>query len=291
MRYDIAIVFPHGIQYFDEILEILYKYPDLELLYFREYEPYDFIEFIENVYKDDAVPWGHIKGKTEYLKGLGKVMWVILIKNNKPEEMTVGEGEYRHVQCALMNRFKWEVRERFNPVINGERSEHHIIHTTDYESQTYKLWPKFDFHKIKTIDSISNILFPHLPWFLPNLGNNITLEEIDINSLSCYQMQEEGPNYRVPIKDSIYYKFATGDKQGYTEYWSKLKGTRIWNDISPMKFEKMINNFDIERVSREPILISEENVVIDGNHRASILLGKGINEINIIKVKWHHLWQ
>ncbi len=289
MRYDISIVFPHGIQYFNEILEILYKYPDLELLYFREYEPYDFIQFIEDVYKDDAVPWQHIKGKTEYLEGLGKIMWVMLIKNHKPEEMMVGEGKYRHPQCALMNRFKWEVREKFNPIINGERSEHHVIHTTDYESQTAKLWPKFKFHPIKEIDSASNKLFPHLPWFLPYF-ENVTIKEQDLNELYCYQMHKTEKNYRVPIKESIYYKFTIGDKQPYIDYWNSLKGTRIWNDISPMKFERMLNNFDVEKVKKEPILISEEDVVIDGNHRASILLAKDINKINVLSIPWHILW-
>ena len=250
------MIFPHGIQHFDEILKILYKYPSLELLYFRKYIPYDFIQFIEDVYKTDAVPWAHIKGKTEYLKGIGMDVWVMLIKNHAPEEVMVGEGEYRHVQCMLVNRFKWEVREKFNPVINGERSEHHVIHATDYESQTFELWSKLKFHDIENIDSTCNPLFPHLPWFLPEF-RSVMLEEQDLEKLYCYEMHVTKPNYRVPIKESIYYKFAMGDESGYREYWEKLKGIKIWNDISPMKFEKLIKNFDVERVSREPGIIEQ----------------------------------
>ena len=290
MRYDVLIIFPHGIQYFDEMLEILYKYPDLELLYFRKYAPYDFIQFIEDIYKTDAVPWQHIKGKTEYLKGLGMNVWAILVKNHAPEEVMVGEGEYQHKQCMLINRFKWEVREKFNPRINGERSEHHVIHATDYESQALDLWPKLGFHGMETIDSISNPLFPHLPWFLPEF-KYVTVEEQDLEKLYCYEMHETKPNYRVPIKESIYYKFVMGDESGYREYWKKLKGIKIWNDISPMKFEKLIKNFDVERVTKEPMVISEENVVVDGNHRASILLSRNINKIKVIKISWHHIWK
>ncbi len=290
MRHDVFIIFPHGIQYFDEILKILYKYPDLELLYFRKYVPYDFIQFIEDVYKTDTVPWQHIKGKTEYLKELGKDVWVILIKNHAPEEVTVGEGEYQHKQCMLVNRFKWEVRERFNPRINGERSEHHVIHATDYESQAFKIWNKIGFHSIEHINGTANPLFPHLPFFLPELGG-YTIKSQNLDELKCYQMHETEKNYRVPIRESVYYKYAAGDKQPYIDYWNKFKGVRLWVDSSPMKFDKLIEKFDPKLYPDRYMVISDDNVVIDGNHRAVIMLSRGIKKTNVIKISWHDLWK
>ncbi len=286
MRYDVCIIFPHGIQYFDEILEILYKYPDLKLLYFREYKPPNFIKSIEEIYRTDTVPWEHIKNKTEYLKETGNNMLVMLIENNAPEEFVVGEGEYRHKQCMLINRFKWEVREKFNPVINGERSEHHVIHATDYEEQTRILWPRFGLDTIDVITSIPNPLFPHVPFFISKF-DEYKIIEFELDKLSCSQMQKNGPNYQVPIKDSIYYKYVMGDKEPYINYWKELRGTKLYLDSSYMKFDKLIREIELDRLYNEYIIINENGIVIDGNHRASIALINGIKKLPVIQVKWH----
>ena len=286
MRLDVAIIFPHGIQYFDDILEILYKYPNLELLYFRIYKPSNFIQSIEDIYRTDTVPWEHIKGKTEYLEGIGKDMIVMLIKNYAPEEFIVGSGEYQHKQCMLINRFKWEVREKFNPVIDGERSEHHIIHATDYEEQTMILWSGFGFDTIDKITSISNPLFPYIPFFIPKF-DEYKIVEFELSKLKCYQMQKDRPNYQVLIKDSIYYKYVMGDKEPYINYWKELRGTKLYLDSSHMKFDKLIREIELDRLHDEYIVVSENGVIIDGNHRACTALAKGIEKFPILQVKWH----
>jgi len=283
MRYDVSIIFPHGIQYFDEILKILYKYPDLELLYFRNYEPYDFIQFIEDIYKTDTVPWQHIKGKTQYLHGLGKNVWVMLIKNNKPEEVMVGEGEYQHPQCMLVNRFKWEVRERFNPVIGGERSEHHIIHVIDYESQARELWDNIGFHPIEVIESVPNPLFPTIPFHVGKF-KNYSIEEVNISKLNCTQMSKDGPNVVLPITESIYFKYVSGEQKPYRDYWGEFKGDRLWFDNSPMKFDRLISDYKHDDNKENYIAIDPDNTILDGNHRISVLLSRGINKCNILRI-------
>ncbi len=289
MRLDVAIIFPHGIQYFDDILEILYKYPNLELLYFRKYKPLNFIQSIEEIYRTDTVPWEHIKSKTKYLEGTGNDMFVILIKNHAPEEFIVGEGEYRHKQCMLINRFKWEVREKFNPVINGERSEHHVIHATDYEEQTMILWPKFGFDTIDTITSISNPIFPHVPFYISTF-EEYKIVEFELDKLKCCQMRIDAPNYEVSIKDSLYYKYVIGDKEPYINYWKELRGTKLYLDSSHMKFDRLIKDIDLDRLFKEYIVVSENSVILDGNHRASIALVNGIKKLPVIQVKWCTKW-
>ena len=285
MRYDVCIIFPHGIQYFDEILEILYKYPDLKLLYFRAYKPPNFIKSIEEIYRTDTVPWEHIKNKTKYLKETGNDMLVMLIENNAPEEFIVGEGEYQHKQCMLINRFKWEVREKFNPVIGKERSEHHVIHATDYEEQTKILWPRFGFDTIEKITSISNPLFPHIPFFIPKF-DEYKIVEFKLDELQCYQMVKNGPNYRMSIKDSAYYKYAMGEKEPYVNYWKELRGIKLWMDSSPMKFDRLIKEIELDRLFSEYVVVNESGTIIDGNHRVSIALLNGVKTLPAIQAKW-----
>lgn len=285
MRYDVFIIFPHGIDKIDEILKILYKYPDLELLYIRKYKPERFTEFIENIYKTDTVPWEHIRGKTRYLEKMGGEVFVLLVKNKAPEEVVVGEGEFKHIQCMLVNRFKWEVREKFNPVIGGERSEHHVIHATDYEEQTGKLWPQFGFDAIETITNIPNPVFPYVPFFVGPFGE-YKIIEVDLLNLRCFQMQKDGKNYQVPIVDSIYYRYVKGIKQPYIDYWNELRGVKLLTDSSPMKFDKLIEEIDINRLFREYIVINEDLAILDGNHRASIALSRDVWKLPAIQVKW-----
>ncbi len=285
MRLEVVIILPHGIQYLDEILKILYKYPDLELLYLRKYKPPNFIQSIEEIYRTDTVPWEHIKNKTKYLRGTGDNMFVMLIKNNAPEEFIVGSGEYRHKQCMLVNRFKWEVREKFNPVIGKERSEHHIIHATDYEEQTRILWPRFGFDSIETITAVLNPMFPHIPFYIPKF-DEYKIVEFRLDGLECFQMYIDAPNYQVPIKDSLYYKYAMGDKEPYINYWKELRGVKLYLDSSPMKFDKLIKEFELDRLHSEYIVISKEGTIIDGNHRASIALARGVDKIPVIQAKW-----
>lgn len=279
MRLDYFVIFPNGYDHINEILDILRKYKDLELLYFRKYYPYDFIEFIERLYSTDAVPWQHIKGKTEYLKGIGKDVYVGLIRNNKPEEVMVGEGEYKHIQCMLINRFKWEVREKFNPRINGERSEQHIIHTSDFESQTYDFWKTLPFHTIEAITSKSNPI-TEAPFHLEKFGR-YDLEKANLEDLIVAQATKDS-NIELPVKESIFYKYAMGDKQPYIDYWNEMKGEKLCFDNSPGAFDKLINEFDLEKVGNIFVM---KGTIQDGNHRVAVLLSKGIKEWTIINIK------
>ena len=277
MRLDYFVVFPHASEEIDGVLEILRKYDALELIYFRKYTPCDFLQFVEDIYRADTVPWQHIKGKTEYLKDVGKDCYIGLLKNHKPEEMEVGEGEYKHPQCMLINRFKWEVREKFNPVIDGERSEQHVIHTSDYEGQVRDFWSMIPFHGLKEITFNPCPYLDYIPFYI-GAFNKFEMIEVDLESLDVLEMCS-GENKRLNIKDSIYYKYLFGDKKPYIEYWEKYKGTRLLEDKSPAMFDK------IAKCNRDfnPIMIGE-NRILDGNHRAVALLKSGIEKWQAINI-------
>ena len=278
-RLDYLVVFPHAVDKLDDVLDILRKYRDLEVLYIKNHEPHDFIQFIEDMYKTDTVPWQHIVGKTKYLHNLGKYVYIILLRNHAPEEVIVGEGEYAHAQCMLINRFKWEVREKLNPVIDKERSEHHVIHASDYESQVYKFWEVMDLHPISSILSSPNNTLEHVPFHLPAF-TKFEIKEVNIEDLVALQMIVNNDNISLPIKESIYYRYVVGDKQPYTDYWTAFRGERLWDDKSPGAYDKLIDEYKQD----ENYPIVRDGIILDGNHRLSILLSKGIKKCKIIQI-------
>jgi len=280
MRLDFFVVFAHGVDKIDGILEILSKYEDLELIYFKRYTPKDNIDFIRELYSTDAVPWQHIKAKTDYLHRIGFAdTYIGLLKNNRPEEKIVGEGEYRHIQCMLINRFKWEVREKYNPIIDGERSEHHVIHTSDFESQTYEFWNTLPF---QSIDSIIGSSCPTIeaPFYLERFVD-YTIERTSIEDLLVSEISDDELR-QVPIKESIYYKYVMGDKKPYIDYWDKHKGVNLVLNGSPVMFDKLIDRFDKKKIGN---IFVKGGIVQDGNHRLAIMLNKGIKKWMIIKIK------
>ena len=269
MRLDYFVVFPNGEQRINEVLQILQQYDDLEIIWLDKYEPDDFSQFIEDIYSSDTVPWEHLQAKTKYL--IGGACYIGLLKNHNPEEVMVGEGEYRHIQCMLINRFKWQVREQLNPVINGERSEQHVIHCSDYESQVNEFWHKRKFRQITNFVSSPSAIVK-LPFHLPPL-TRFEVVQTDIAGLLAKEMTD-GDNVDVLLTESIYYKYVLGDKKPYEDYWNKFKGTRLHEDKSPSAYDKLIERFDEAKVGS---IVVSNGVIWDGNHRASILLSKGKN--------------
>ena len=279
MRLDYFVIFPNAHDKLDDVLQILQRYDDVELVYLTEYHPVDMIEFVEDIYASDTVPWEHLKAKTQYIQGLGHKCFIGLMKNHAPEEKLVGEGLYAHIQCMLINRFKWQVREKLNPRYNGERSEEHVIHCSDYESQVYDFWGR---RKLRRIEDFlgSPCDTVDLPWHLPSI-TDYEITHGDVSTLDVWEMQKKGRNKRVPIRDSIYYKYVLGEKEPYTVYWDTFKATRLNEDKSPSAYDKTIDTFDEEKAG---YVVVRDGVILDGNHRASILISKGVTSWPILNV-------
>ena len=137
VRLDLFIVWNHGLGRMDDILTVLRRYRGLRLVFYKKYTPPDIRAFVEQVYSVDAVPIEHLRAKNEYLYALpGTELALLLCYNTDPDEKEVGEGAYRHIQSMLVDRFKWDVREKFNPRVDGERTEQHVIHGTEKKKKT-----------------------------------------------------------------------------------------------------------------------------------------------------------
>lgn len=284
MRLDFGIIWEHGMPHIDGILGILRQYKDLELVWFKEHTPEDFNVFIDQIYGLDTVPLEHLKAKNEYLKSVGTKTYLMLIKNNKPEPVIVGEGEYKHEQCMLINRFKWQVREMYNPKINGQRSENHMIHCSDYPEQTNRFLELFN---MEGIDHWMGSKTPELSFIPYHISRafSFKITENKVEDLLVNLCHGETSVMSIPIIDSWHYMYVKGIKEPYIDYWNKWKGVRLTEDHTPERFDKMIEWLNEEEYKNMgSFIITSDFVILDGVHRASILAAKGATKIITMEI-------
>lgn len=267
-------------EYIDDILKMLRNFKDLELLFFKLYTPPNMTDFIDMVYSVDTFPKEHLREKNKHLYELkGDSVYLILVRNNKPEEKEVGEGEYKHLQCSYINDFKWKVRTKFNPYVGNEMTHQHMFHATDYESQTRTIWDNLlDVPKIDDLLQ-RNTYFNYLPYYLSNFVAGFKICNIKKKYLKCNQALDD-KNILVSLDESIFAKYVKGDKQPYIDYWNYFKGRKLQFDYTPSKFDEMINNFDYQNL----IVTTNDGVIVDGNHRAAIYPDKEITTIQIPRI-------
>lgn len=284
MRLDFAIIWGHGMQYIDDILGILRQYKGLELVWFQKYSPPDFNKFVSQVYGLDTVPLEHLMAKNEYLKDVGRDVYIMLIRNHRPQPVMVGTGKFRHEQCMLMNKFKWHVRERFNPVRNGERTEEHIIHCSDYETQTEQfmatmgLGHKYDWTLSKTSE------VPWTPYYIDKF-NDFVIKEYDVDKLFANVLTDTNVKECRPLKQSPHYKYVVGDREEYINYWNKYKGTKLTEDHTPSKFDGLVNWLTLDKYKEmNKVVIISGGIIIDGVHRAAVLASQNEDKIVVLDI-------
>ena len=281
-RMDYFMIWGHGLKYKNEILSMLRKHPDLEIISINKKKIENVIKFVDDIYSCDTVPLEHLKNKTRYLLTTPPEVLFILVKNKNPQEKYFGKGTFKHIQCQLIKDLKEEIRNKFNPRIDGKRTEDHVIHASDYESHVIHVLkvlglPPLEYYNRKPNEKLD--LPYHISPFKDFIIKEIELEDIRANIL------EKGP---VNIEETPHYKFIKGSKEDYVEYHEKYLGTKLTDDHFPEAFDKLINEFKYsvyENNLRKLIVCKEldgKYQILDGVHRAALLKSKSIKSIKVI---------
>ena len=145
-RYDYFLIWGHGLPHQEQILEMIQADPALKIIDIRPFRPRDLPRFVNEIYSCDYAPREHLKAKTEYLLTLPiNDVVVIFVLNTDVQEVMRGEGAFRHPECDRIKRIKDAIRNRFNPRVDGKRSEWHVVHASDSEAQTSRLFRYLQF--------------------------------------------------------------------------------------------------------------------------------------------------
>lgn len=280
-RLDCFIIWPHAINNKLEIIDIIAE--SFDIIYIKHTHIKNMKKFIRKIYNFDYAPLIHLKSKTKYLESAGMEAFCIVVKNKEPELMYFDSGAYRHIECCKIKNKKTEIRDKFNPSINGKRTEEHVIHASDNEIQAIDIMNTFLVPKNITMNCEAGIY--HI-----NLGDKVIVKRLNIEEIYCFNFEYKGNKpYRSikEIQESAQYSYLINDTHSYNRYLNNFIGIELCDYYSTLKFKKLFENFDIENYS--PILVKKDSCgryyILDGLHRACILKLKNINKIKVIIVE------
>ena len=251
MRIDNFIIWGHGIKHIREIMCILRD--NFEIIAIDRVGVKDMAKFVDDIYACDTYPLEHLKAKTRYLMNVPWQVISVTVHNHNVQEREAGSGKFKGVQCDHVVRVKNEIRERFNP-----SPHHHVIHGTDYESQTDHVLKVMGITgKARVIDGVFD-----------------TLASVKIDRLIVRTPEA------VRIVDSPHYKYLIGNVEAYENYFFPQMGRRFRQDHFPEAFDLLVKNYDV----LPPPLVNRF-IVIDGAHRVAIAKFKGIQIIECLTTK------
>lgn len=286
VRYDTFIIWGNGLDQADEMIEEIRASSAFEIVRIQRYRPRNIRQFVRVVYENDFVPFEHLREKTKYLLKTRPEVVVVVARNRNPREELVGEGAFRQTQCLTVKALKERIRDKYNPVRDGVRTEEHVIHGTDVEFQTD--------HILKVIGVPAGVgvfrepshplidIPYHLDAFPPFL--DFELVWIPFRYLYCTVLGGEphAPTAQtLHIDDSPHVRFLAGETEPYVEYVRKFSGSFLLDGHHPDDFRRLAAAFSyLEPPHERSFVVTEREradryVVLDGLHRAAIVRSLG----------------
>jgi hypothetical protein len=217
---------------------------------------------------------------------------VIIVKNLNPREQIVGDGEFKHIQCQNITDLKTQIRSKYNPKFKNVNqqinplprgvSHEHVIHGTDYQSQTDYLLEYFNLNTTSYYSRYDNLDY-YIPWHLTVRSSDISETEVNIPDLRC-NVLEKG---LMKVKDSPHFKYVKGDKSEYQNYINKHIGKELQENHFCEAFDKLIDSYDPNYKAdgkKSLVIINKNKVIQDGLHRCSVASLLGIDKMRCILI-------
>ena len=279
-KYDYFLIWGHGLNYKREIINMIRDSGFLEIKMITFYKVKNMHGFIKKVYSHDYAPFAHLKSKTKYLLNVNPNICFILVLNKNPCVEFVGEGAFRHIECMNIKKIKNKIRDKFNPRENGMRTEDHVIHASDNQSQVNHLLKFLGFAEgIPYFERTPNPILS-LPYHIPRFSS-FKIKKMSFSQLYCRILRGDKTNFTVeirPLEESPHYKYLTGDKESYQKYLETFGGYLLTDDHSVENLDTFIRDSSYLQTpyNTSYILVEEiypnKFVILDGIHRASKLL-------------------
>lgn len=292
MRYDILIIWGNGVNYVPEIVNEIAIDSNFEIVRLKYHSFTNTKSFIDDIYKCDTVPLEHLKSKSKYLHTAPHKCMVIIVKNLSPREQMVGDDEFKHIQCQNITDLKTRIRSKYNPKFKNANqqinplprgvSHEHVIHGTDYQSQTDYLLGFFNLNTTSYYSRHDTIDY-HIPWHLNVHAQNISEKTVDVSDLKCNVLGKG----IIRVKDSPHFKYVNGDKLEYQSYINKHIGKELQENHFCEVFDRLIDSYDPNYKAdgkKSLIIVNNNNTIVDGLHRSAILMKLNIKQTKIINI-------
>ena len=272
-RLDFFLIWGHGIEHTREIVGMIRSHENFQIVAIHKRKVEDIAKFVRQVYACDFVPVEHLIAKSKYLLQTPSEIALILARNRMPQEQFYGEGPFRHIQCQRVKEVKEEIRNRFNPRREGKRTEDHVIHASDGETQTEHVLEVLDLQPVSYFTRRPNLEL-EVPYHLPPFENYV-LREVPVDDLRAKIL---GLGV-VPLEQTPHYLYVLGQKESYESYHASHFGKELTDDHFPESFDRLIATFDSKRFAtsrNRSFMIASRlpdggYLLLDGVHRACIL--------------------
>ncbi len=285
-RIDYILIWGHGVDCFNDIRSIIRESCNFNIKKIIFHKPKSINKLVNVIYSYDYAPLEHLKAKTEYLKKTPEEVIFLFIENKNPDVDYLGEGFFRHKESLRLKQLKEEIRDKYNPRIDGKRTENHIIHASDNELQTDYILKYLAFAEGVKIFQNSNY-FLSVPYYIGKI-NKLKIKKVPVSMLVCnivigknrYDFSTTSTN----IKKSPHYRGLNEDMSIYKKYIDKYIGGALTEDYYPERLITLSDKLEYLQndYSNAYIVVKKVNgnyLIQDGLHRASVLLSRGIKEI------------
>ena len=290
-RYDYFTVWGNGLNHTDEILDILRSESSLEILRIERRQIKNMRKFVFQLYACDTVPIEHLRAKLQYLDNVVPEIILIFVRNSNPQEEPTGTGHFRKVQCQNINRIKWYIRDIFNPRINGQRTEEHVIHASDYEEQVdYCLRLIGNSKGIQYLAAERSGLTFNKPYHIdqPDVFTFRTIEmrQLRANILTDFSAGVVKVSL-VKIEQTPHYRALQNGSEVYRDYLKRFRFTLLTDNHSWENLCRMSSLTEQQIKSFDPIIVTPVTGyyrILDGVHRAAVAAYRGLDRIKCVEV-------
>lgn len=292
-RYGYFLIWGNGMQYKEEIMDIIRSKEFIKILEILNHRPKSTARLVRIIYSYDYAPFEHLKEKTKYLLKTAPDVVFIFFRNEDAREMYFGEGAFRHIECERVKQIKEDIRNKFNPKNEGKRTEEHVVHASDNESQVDHVLKYLGFND--GIGYLRNVPNPILSaqHYIPKF-DEFTIRRVNSSQVYCNILKGTIESYRleaVPIEETPHFGCLTGNTTPYKEYLSRFMGSQLTCDYSVENFMELSQNFAYLKPPyiTSYILVMEfqpnKYLILDGFHRACILKFRGADSFAVAVIK------
>lgn len=256
----------------------------LSIVRLQYLRPSSISRFVRAVYSFDYAPFHHLKAKTRYLLKTPPLVLLVFVENHQPDEEVVGDGVFRHIESARIRGVKEAIRDRFNDRHADRRTENHVVHASDNETQTDQILRHIGFPEgTQLFRSRPNPIIDAVYHLRP--FSSFRIERVPLDRLFCRVLCGTPTHYELrptPIAATPQTAFLDGRPAAYREYLSTFQGWQLTDFYSEEKFERLAQSLDYSRAAAKgSFVIAEPSgaaglAVLDGAHRAAILRSRGI---------------
>ncbi|MDY6838318.1 MAG: hypothetical protein SWH78_10115 [Thermodesulfobacteriota bacterium] len=257
-------------------------------------------KFISDIYGCDFVPPEHLNAKVKYLFTVKPQAILVFVKNYNPQEMPVGRGAFRKLQCQYINQIKINIRNQYNPrhpdksfrihPLHRGVSHDHVIHSSDSEEQV-DYFLKILGHKsgVRYLHGHTGNLPFEKPYYL-HTPQTYIYRIIMIERLQALILNDSHGKAVTLTPTSIcetpHYKALKYGTDDYTTYLAKFRYTLLTQDYSWKRLKKL-NALNIDKIKAfERIIVTKEHdyyKILDGVHRAAVSLNHNLKHVRCVE--------